>query len=268
MNIAVGSVGVWTISWIQAPSLTSDQINIAKFIAIFLMVLNHVSLLPQVPASAAIVLDYIGRPVFPIFAFIMVYHYVHHTRSKSQYLLRLLTVALIAEGPYRQLRAMSPVPPSWDMLNILFSLGLGLVLLVWVEWLQKFPDVPYFERFKERNLMPLKWFVSTFGFLCIFVASLFVDYLFFGPLMMVAFYFWLTRPCEETMNASIFFTFMLNIVAGILFALTTLAFFIIMGLVSRIDDRSIKKLPKPSKWLFYFFYPVHLAIIVLIGVNI
>ena len=262
MNIALSAAGIF--SWMNAPALSSKQIDALKYLAALLMFLDHASLLPQVPAQTALAAYYLSRAVFPIFAFVMVYHYLYHTRDKLKYLLRVFIVALIAQGPYLQLQAMNPGAHIWDTGNILFSLALGLVVLMLLEWVQKFPDVPFFQHRKHQNILPAKWFVVTFGSLGIFVVSLFVEYLFFGSMMMAAFYFWIKSPSKESANAAVFFTFLLNIVPGFLPALATLSFFLIMGLIGGARGRGLKLFPPAGRWFFYFFYPAHLALIVII----
>lgn len=265
MTATLRHLPLHTLSWVKAPALGSRQIDFLKYLALILMVIDHLSHLPQLSQQAVELLALIGRPVYPIFAFILVYHYVHHTRNKTGYLLRILFFAFIAEGPYQQMMGLRGAQ-TWYMANILFSLALGIATLLWIEWLSKFPDVAFFRKHKARNLLPAKWLAAMFGACAIFVASLFVDYLFFGVMMTVAYYLWLTNSGKETDNAAIFFTFVLNVLASWTQAFATLIFFPIMGLVSAIGEARLQWVPRPNRWFFYVVYPAHIILLILIGV--
>jgi hypothetical protein len=62
-----------------------------KIIAIILMVFDHVHQM-WVPAGAPIWLKWLGRPVFPMFMFVMAESF-HYTRSRKKFLWRLLLAA-------------------------------------------------------------------------------------------------------------------------------------------------------------------------------
>lgn len=252
-------------AWVNVPVLGRAQIDALKYIALLLMVADHLCFLPQMPHDAAMALTYISRLVFPVFAFLVTYHFVHHTRDKTAYLLRILAFAFIAEGPYAQLKNLSG-EPVWYMSNILFSLGLGMATLIWIEWLARFPDVPFFEHHKTKNLLPVKWLAALLGACAIFTMSLFVDYTFFGVAVMVSYYLWLTRPGEATRNAAVFFTFLTNIPSGVLVAAAGLAFFALASLIVMVGEARLSWVPNPNRWFFYAFYPAHLLAIYIMGV--
>lgn len=254
-----------TFAWMGAPTVGSHQIDAIKYLALLLMVIDHLSFLPQLSQSAVDILTLIGRPVFPMFAFVVVYHFVHHTRNKSAYLLRMLIFAFIAEGPYQQMIGVR-VDASWYTANILFSLALGIVTLLWIEWLIKFPEVPFFRARKEQNILPAKWLVAFFGACALFVVSMFVSYLFFGTIMMIAFYLWLTFPGMGTNKAAVAFTFALNLPGSIAQAFAGLLFFPIMVVMNIFGEQSMGWVPRPNRWFFYAFYPLHLVLIIALGV--
>ena len=66
--------------------LSSGQQEFLKYIAIFLMVLDHIANV----YSEYYYFKYIGRVVYPIFAFIMIYNYINNTSNKENYIKRVL----------------------------------------------------------------------------------------------------------------------------------------------------------------------------------
>lgn len=235
---------------LKAPAVTSSQIEAIKVFAAILMVINHLGVIYPDLAS---LLAYIGRPVFPLFSFIVAYHYVYHTKNKTGYMLRMLAFAFIAQGPYRS--AMELMYPGMDMyfLNILFSLALGLAALQWIELIRDWP---------EDKSLPIKWLIGFAGFLAILSLSFFVEYMFFGVVMTISMYFWISEPTLESRNATMFFTFLLNIVSGFTMALAGLSAFLFIGVFAQIDF----KIPRINGVAYYLFYPAHLFILYLLGV--
>lgn len=267
MKSAAAALPIGAAAWFNAPVFSRAQIDLLKYAALLLMTVDHLAFLPQMSDAFSEAVAYISRPVFPVFAFFVTYHFVYHTKSKIAYLLRILAFAFIAEGPYQQLRALGG-ESVWYLGNILFSLALGVAVLLWVEWLQNFPDVPFFRRHKGRNLLPAKWLAAMLGACLFFAASLFVDYLMFGPAMMIAYYLWLTRPSEATRNAALFFTFVLNLPSGVAYAMAGLTFFVLAAVLATVHEKRLQWVPKPKRWFMYAFYPLHILLILLIGVSI
>ena len=82
----------------------------------------------------------IGRAAFPIYAFFLVEGF-RRTHSRPNYALRLLGCGVLSQLPYAftvnaWVRTI-PELPAWHaftMLNILFTLLMGLLLLCWLEW--------------------------------------------------------------------------------------------------------------------------------------
>jgi hypothetical protein len=235
---------------LKAPVVTDSQIELIKVIAVVLMLIDHMGIIfPELTP----VLEYIGRPVFPLFAFIVAYHYVYHTKNKMAYMLRMLAFALISEGPYRS--AMELLYPHADMyfLNILFSIALGLAVLQWIELIRDWP---------EKYSLPLKWLTGFLGFLIFATLSFFVEYMFFGIAMIVAMYYWILEPTQESHNAAIFFTFLLNIVGGLVMAASGLSAFLIVAIVMQL--KAIK-MPRINGTVYYLFYPAHFFLLYQLG---
>lgn len=100
--------------------LIEPNINFLKLIAVVSMVIDHSNKI--VLSGEYDILSSIGRLAFPLFAFILVYNYLYHTRSPLRYTIRLLVFAIISQPIYT-------AAFNIDRLNILFTLGLGLFIL-------------------------------------------------------------------------------------------------------------------------------------------
>ncbi|MDK8181214.1 TraX family protein [Paenibacillus sp. UMB4589-SE434] len=107
-----------------------------KIVAMLLMVVDHVtSLLPLDYGEMGIYLHYPGRIVAPIFFFFLVEGFFF-TRSRVKYLSRIMMwAAIMAAGSY----LLSLIYPELRMLsnNIFLSLGLGVVLLIGLDWMKQ-----------------------------------------------------------------------------------------------------------------------------------
>lgn len=105
-------------------SLSSSQQELLKWVAIVLMVADHVGFFLEQYAW----LRYAGRVVYPLFAFLVAYNYLYNTRNKERYLKRLFFWALISQPIYMLVMG--------DNLNILFTILFG-ALAVYVAENQK-----------------------------------------------------------------------------------------------------------------------------------
>lgn len=211
----------------------------------------------DIPASAAIlnVLEPIGRLAFPIFAY-MIAEGMRHTRSRTRYILQLLIFGLISEWPFDM--AFSPIVSFPELLtrlftpltnlNIFFTLALGAL------------GIELYERLKPRSPK----FALIPPALCALTGLILnVDYSIFGVLLIYAAYFPKKKAyCLPGMAcvlavlylgyASSWFTaFGAHCVRE--FAASCLSL-VLLALYNGKRGRKIK-------WLFYAFYPAHLAIL-------
>lgn len=102
--------------------LTTPNIDLIKLVAITTMAIDHINTI--ILEGKYHSLQLIGRVAFPLFIYILVYNYYHHTRNIGKYLLRIFFFAVIAQPIY--ILAFN-IP----RLNILFTLGIGLLLIEW-----------------------------------------------------------------------------------------------------------------------------------------
>ena len=209
--------------------LTGPSRELARWIALFLMVLDHLAaaLFPQ-----NLWLRLPGRAVYPVFALFMG-QTLGRGYPASRYISRLLPFALLAQPPYKLL--FSPGVPWYRDLNILFTLHLGAFLWYILEkrlWLLLPPValtaiwadyalpgvllIPVAAKLYQEKT-PLWWFLLLFLLPCLNCPSSLI-------------------PAELALSGGAFLAFPL------------------LGLVESIP----KGLPRGPWWLPYAFYPFHL----------
>lgn len=96
-----------------------------KVIAVSGMTANHIAcaFADSLPFWLLCILTAVGGITFPIMAFLLTEGF-HYTRSRKKYLLRLITIGLLAQFPYVAALQMM-------QMNIMFTLAWGLIL-IWI----------------------------------------------------------------------------------------------------------------------------------------
>lgn len=217
-----------------------------KWMAIVAMTCNHAGYIfyTHLPFEVRCVLIAVGGLTFPIMAYLLVEGYVH-TSSLKRYALRLLVFALIAEVPF------------WFFLghegNVLFSLLGGLAVL----WIM--------DNIEDRVLRPV-------AVLAIVVATWFCDWGGVGPVLVLLFYLLREHPwgiaaamvlpialglysCAEPFMNALAQGSWRNLPFVLYYALGNTA--AIPLLYAYNGTRGAH----PLKWLFYIYYPAHIAVL-------
>ena len=188
----------------------------------------------------------IGRTAFPIFCFLLVEGFFQ-TRNHYKYALRLFVFALISQLPFKY--AFLSLA---DGLNIFFTLLIGLTTM----WVMNEIKIKWTKQF---IYLPL-WFIITFiaGYIAHFLNT---DYDYKGVLLIIIlFIFHKTRIVALT---SSYFSFKLamfyssSFVGGFLKYLGADYYF--PGFIVSYFYNGNRGLQ--FKYLFYFVYPLHLALI-------
>ncbi len=184
----------------------------------------------------------IGRPAFMIYAFLLVEGFVH-TRSRKRYAFQMFLFALISEVPF-DLAACN----RWIYLgyqNVFFEFLIGLAVLWGMEQAQM----------RGKTLVAVesgKVLAVALGCMAaIFIQS---DYDYIGIIIIAAFY-----EFHENRTGR-------SLVAAFLGGLETLDLNYGVGALAAIPIwfYNGKRGNQRFKYLFYWFYPVHLTVLVLI----
>ena len=197
----------------------------------------------------------VGRLAFPIFVFLLAEGF-RHTKSPEKFLLRLLAFAIISEIPYDMV--MSNEINFIANTNIFYTLFLGGMAICLCE------------RLKERRNWQTMAFIAAILPTAILAEILSADYGGLGVLFIFAMY--AIRPKTPRLIAfgifalsqfiALIYVYSMGIkippryVLMLVFALSTIP------LVFLYNGERGKK----AKWLFYWAYPAHLAVLAVISV--
>lgn len=227
----------------------------AQWIAMATMVADHLAvyLLPDAALSPWVSAS-VGRIAYPVFAGIMAFHLLHHTRSLKRYIKRVFVIGVIAQVVYLAF----PTYPVYAYLNICFTLALGLMVYGWaggVRYRWRYGQVSVERATVEAMvLVPL-----------ILMASLFVE---FGPVGVLlvptlALAFRHLRPGEPRMvvaaTAGGLFAVAAMLNAGALATGVTLLTTAVLILLAGHATRAPRWVVPPFVWRAW--YPFHFVVL-------
>lgn len=222
----------------EKTGLTGNQLKILAMIA---MTCDHIGLqlLPQFP-----VLRVIGRLALPIYAF-MIAEGCRHTHDRRNYLLRLAGLAAICQFVY--FFAMGSL---YQCILVTFSLSLGMIYAR-----------DYANRKRTVAARVLEWTVAAvIAYVCVILPlqlpGFAVDYGIWGVLLP----YWVYYSRRKPMNLAMGLVVLALDCGGIQW----LALAAVPLLMLYNGQRGNMRIGK----LFYFYYPVHLVVIYLIGLFI
>ena len=243
---------------------------VLKIIAIISMLIDHttVALYEVIPGEMWNLYDigrWIGRTAFPLFCFMIVEGY-YHTRSKWRYLGSLVVLAIVSEIPFDALIANNGFVLEYSSQNVFFTLALGLFAIIIIDGINE----------KVENIIFSK-LLQFVVFLLILFASLQLsaDYGIVGVVLILFIYYFermqtgLVKIDERFADDKTKF-----VLAGMAVLIWLISYDLLAGRVSESfgfpavilimlynGQRGNYKIPK---YVFYFFYPVHLIILCLI----
>jgi len=241
-----------------------------KWIAIIAMVTNHMVIAwwEIIPTWLAFPLYAVGGLTFPIMGYFAVEGY-RHTSNLRRYMLRLLVFGLLAV-PFHVLALGVPLgggnPLLYPWLNILFSIIVGLAVLALYDKMQirALFWILYVVVFVPLTFILLEWYFIGVTTVLLYhiirgeTARRVVPPIFAGAcwllLSLLTMFAMQQQPGAGgflVTNAD-FGVVMLTFVVGCLLAVPLL--------VNYTGERG-----KRMKWLFYSFYPIHLAVLAIIG---
>lgn len=221
------------------------SIFIIKIIACITMILDHIKY--ALPDTKCFITQYLGRISFPLFAFLIGEGYAH-TSNLKKYYRRLVIFAFISQIPFMLFRTLVG---EWKMLNIMFTLLLGLSAITIFDKLGKkyyisIPSVPLVIFLGELLRVDYGWY----GVLCVFILYIFrkenKKYLrvIVFALLNIGYYY--NRLIADFSKSNL-----------ISYIFTTLPVFILLTYNG--------KLGRKTKYLYYIFYPMHMFLFFMIN---
>lgn len=212
-----------------------------KLAAAATMVIDHIGavLIENTPlyqneswTIAAVICRLIGRIAFPLFCFLLVEGFLH-TSSIKKYIARMGLFALISEVSF-DLALFGKLTLYGQ--NVFFTLLIGLVMLLAIQTAGEKLDNMTVKVILQGIIVVLSCAV-TFFFR--------TDYSYMGILLIAIFYFFRNEPKRKCIAGGILF----------LYELTSIfAFFMIYRYTGEKGDSAI------PRWVFYWFYPLHLLV--------
>lgn len=214
-----------------------------KIIACITMILDHIRY--AIPETRCFVTQYFGRISFPLFAFLIGEGYAH-TRNLKKYYKRLFIFALISQIPFMLFRTLVG---EWKMLNILFTLLLGLM------------EITVYDKFDKKYYLS----IPMVGVLAYLGKLLNVDYGWYGVLTVFVLYVFRNRKflriiAFAVLNLCFYYKRLCIINSApqwISYIFATSPAFILL-----LYDG---KLGKKTKYLYYIFYPLHMILFYMIA---
>lgn len=221
-----------------------------KIMAIIFMAMDHiytymnVALNNQVP----IWFGYLGKLAAPIFFYLIVEGF-YHTRSKNKYMQRIFSMGIL----------MIIVDLLFKIHNNIFlSLGFAIAMLSMIE------QAKLSQKGSKKRIINIILAIS-FG-----VLGLFTEASLYGVGMVLIFYFLREKKVAMTLGYIVFslagiigFIGPNFIEAAFLWDYQWMMVFAIIPILMYNGKLGISN--KFIKWMFYWFYPIHLIIIVLIA---
>ena len=211
-----------------------------KLMAYLSMLIDHIGLLILLPlfdqtsdptyAVLYNVFRSIGRLAYPLFLFLLQEGF-KHTKSRENYLKRLLGFGILSQVPYNLAMKTTYQP------NIYFSLAFGLVVLIVLEAVEN--------RFSQRLWLRFLAQIGVIAVACISATPF--EYSFRTPLLLGVFHL-LNRPWN-------------HLITGILTAVTQYKPYGGLAYLLTLTYNGKKGQHGPS-WIYYTFYPVHLLLLV------
>lgn len=176
------------------------------------------------------ILRSIGRLAFPIFCFLLVEGF-HYTSNRKRYVVQMLLFALISELPF-DYALFGGV--TWQYQNVFFTLGIA-VLAIW--------GIDYGNQHQKPALCILSALAG-----CVAAGLLHTDYGTFGVFFVIILYLLRDRKLLQCIVGAV----------CVLWEVTAPLAFVLIWFYNGERGRQMKK-------FFYWFYPVHLALIWLLG---
>lgn len=212
---------------------------VIKIIACFTMVLDHIKY--AIPSTNNFITVYLGRLSFPLFAFLISEGFTH-TSDLKKYYKRLLLFGVVSQIPFMLFRTLTG---EWKMLNIMFTLLLGLMSITIYE--------------KESR----KWISIPAVIIIIILGDLInVDYSWFGVLLVFLIHLFKNKKVLLVILGSIVtFVFYYTLYGSIIFELKYLLLVICTMLSFCFIMAYNGKQGKKMKSFFYWFYPIHMLIV-------
>lgn len=212
-------------------TLTKDQSTWLKLLAVLFMIIDHIGV---VMFPEDLTWRMIGRLAFPLFAYQLAIGFAY-SKNHTVQLKYLMLFAMVSQIPFA---IVTGVPVTSWHLNIFVTFTVAYALMMLWEKVNKI--------------------VFVTALLLVLLLQPPVDYGWYGILLPLGFYVFRKHPIGQ-IGLLLLATFVKSVYGSPVQAFAVFSLFVLMLL-------RIGKMPHVtvSKWFFYWFYPVHLAVLAVI----
>lgn len=227
---------------------------VLKYIAIIAMTIDHTAFLFVTPDTPLyIIMRTIGRLTAPLMCFFLAEGF-HYTKNRSRYLFRLAVFALISQPFYFMMIFRRPPENAVEFLtnwNVLFTFCLSFLVLQISE--------------NPKLSIPVKGLLIA---ACLAFAE-FGDWSYFLPVWVLLFHKCRDHPKARTILFICVSIFMVlerfaadaESLIDFSFQFGVLLAPLLIGMYNGTSGTS--KFKKLNRWVFYIYYPVHMAVLVI-----
>lgn len=225
-----------------------------KIFALVIMTIDHTAAALNC-GSWYLPMRCMGRIAFPIYCFLLAEGFFH-TSSRKNYLLRLFLLFLISE-PLYDITFYNTFPYWWNQ-NILLTLTIGLGTIWLVEAMDSFlskidSDLSGRSRFTVLWALRL---LACFAGLCLSEITM-ADYGCGGIFLILSFYFFRGKPIRLCMAVLI----SLGVLIG---GIELYGMIAMIPILLYNGQRGTPLHSRGMQYAFYLYYPVHIAVLLLI----
>lgn len=229
-----------------------------KIIAIVSMLIDHIAAVISLSDSVAVhilsnrrlyliffSMRLIGRIAFPIFCFLLVEGFLH-THNVKKYAMRLFVFCILSEIPFDL--AFQNQLVNWNSQNVFFTLFIGLLVLIGFHSIDTQKEQSQHNKFYVMLYSYPIFFKIILVVLGITIATfLKTDYAGFGVFLIVLLYLYRFNRKNQMILGAI----------ATAWELTAPISFLLLYFYNGKRGLSLK-------YIFYFFYPVHLILLYII----
>lgn len=225
-----------------------------KYIALLTMTIDHAGLIfLSYDTMAYTIARNIGRIAFPLYCFLLVEGFLH-TSNRRSYFIRLLLFAFISEIPFDMMVYRFPQITDMSVLNghqnVYFTLAFGFLALCLID--------------HYRSKGP--YVALAIGAFFVMAAELLqTDYSYIGIFVILLFYMYKTFAADQNLLLGYLLPILPLLSYGNYFVLLAIPFLFLYN-----GQKGQPLLPggnsfPGAKYIFYLYYPLHLAILSIIG---
>lgn len=273
--------------------MTLDHFAVALFNPLISAYCVNDSIYYEIGTTVYLIMRLIGRLAFPLYCF-FIYEGFNHTRNILKYSGRLLLLAIISEIPFNLMLNHTMLSARYQ--NVFWTLLIGLIVIWEIDGFEKRKINKYLIGFLQfvivmAGIALAECFHTDYGAIGVFAVVIYwllaykkrliasscilvitVANIIFGQMsrnmmiiqiLFVIAYIYLLYTMEKRYSGRIYGVFGCTLGLTVNNSIEFSSFLIIPLMLLYNGERG-----KINKWVFYFYYPVHILLFALVGILI